>query len=395
MANGDNKTAEQNIPTNAPVDGTAAATKPKTYNPLMSPVNEKAYTTMSVDADPSKLQTAIPQPDSIANRVSPNENAYGMLGDMSMAGGGGVGGGGGNPNSGAAPLNPAMNGIPSAEKKMGAEQLAKLLVDAYEQLNIFANRGLQISPRKVRKLVADGEIDLSVQVPYDYGKTISAGEFIETINEQNKDIFSVSKEFKREITPPLVRILEKRGAGLTDEQFVGYMLGKDVLLKGFMAFGVMGAIKDAIEVIKEYTIAAKEGGYVTPPPTAARPETTADYEATPSPTYTQPSPPPVSANDANFNFVTNDAYNDSIVTKHVIPEDGKAALLERRKLDRAIEAAIKKNAPEKPKPSSEKVGKRGRKPKDYIPKMDEDEIAEALVLRETKVEETDKIKGLD
>jgi hypothetical protein len=43
---------------------------------------------------------------------------------------------------------------------------------------------------------------------------------------------------------------------------------------------------------------------------------------------------------------------------------------------------------------NKKTGKRGRKPKDYL-QMDEEQIAEAIVLRETKEKDNDKIEGLD
>ena len=44
---------------------------------------------------------------------------------------------------------------------------------------------------------------------------------------------------------------------------------------------------------------------------------------------------------------------------------------------------------------AKKSGKRGRKPKDYIVPLDEEQIAEAIVLRESKPVDKDKIEGLD
>ena len=75
-----------------------------------------------------------------------------------------------------------------------------------------------------------------------------------------------------------------------------------------------------------------------------------------------------------------------------------------KKRDREIEQAMeraKQMAGEKPKSSyadainAKKSGKRGRKPKDYIIPLDEEQIAEAIVLRESKPVEKDKIEGLD
>jgi hypothetical protein len=384
-----------------PAENTTSTPQKKVYNPLLNTqVTEKPYSQMVVDTDPTKLQTAIPQPAANPNRISGNENAYGMLNqDMGSQSGGSPssGGGGGNAGSKSA-FNPAMNEMGSAEKKVGAEQLAKIIVDSYEQLKLLSNRLLQISPKKIRKLQAEGELDLSVQIPYDYGTTISAGELIETLNEQNKDVITVSKEFRKEVLPPLTRILEKRGAGLTDEQVVLFAFAKDAGVTGFQIYQGTTAINQLIETMKERTAAAKEGGYVTPPPTATAQNkaSTPNYGDDQDQRASTPVPRmPITTDQENFNFATNDTYAETMVQRHEIPDDGKAALMRRKKIDREIEAAVKKNAPVSNTTASQKLGKRGRKPKDYIPKMDEDEIAESLILRETKETDLDVIKGLD
>ena len=200
------------------------STQPKSYNPFIAPVNEKPYAQMSVEVGQQQLSSPIPEPSFQSNRVSPHENPYGMLNDD-------FGASMGQAQRGGDTFNPSMNSLPDADKKLGAEHMAKLIVDGYEQLHTFANKGLQVPERKIRKLVAEGEIDLSVQIPYDYGKTITAGEFFQEFNEQNKDTLTVSKEFKKEVTPVLTRVLQKRGAGVTDEQYLIYLFGKDILVK--------------------------------------------------------------------------------------------------------------------------------------------------------------------
>jgi hypothetical protein len=180
------------------------------------------------------------------------------------------------------------------------------------------------------------------------------------------------------------------------------LVAKDIIIKGFIAFQVRNTLNEAIEVIKQYTQALREGGSVTPPngqgsESKASQSSSAQYY----PTEEVPSTPipTMPVNEDRFNFENNDTYTESMVQKHEIPEDGKAALLARRKLDRQIEAAVNKHTPASNNPSrdngSAKTGKRGRKPHEYIPKMDEDEIAEALILRETKENDVVKIAGLD
>ena len=380
---------------------TTVSNQPRSYNPFIDSVNEKPYTQMNVGVNPNQMAGSIPEPTYQPNTIRGNENPYGMLNDDFGASMGQAQRGGGET------VNPAMNSLPDADKKLGAEHMAKLIVDGYEQLHTFANKGLQIPERKIRKLVAEGEIDLSVQIPYDYGKTITAGEFMQEFNEQNKDTLTVSKEFKKEVTPVLTRVLQKRGAGVTDEQYLIYLFGKDILVKGVIFSQIRGTMNDMINVIKEYTVAVKENGGVapqpvekpraTPPPPPPPPSPSASYEQLPD-------EPIVPFDSDDFNFKSNETVMDSTVQKHQVPQSGKQRLMAQKKRDREIEQAMeraKHMAGDKPTTSyadainAKKSGKRGRKPKDYIVPLDEEQIAEAIVLRETKPVEKDKIEGLD
>lgn len=379
----------------------SAPVQPQTYNPFIDSVSEKSYTQMNVGVNPIQMTGSIPEPQYQQNTIRNNENPYGMLNDdfgTSL---------GNAQRGGADAVNPAMNSFSDADKKLGAEHMAKLIVDGYDQLHVFANKGLQIPERKIRKLVAEGEIDLTIEIPYDYGKTITAGEFIQEFNEQNKDTLTVSKEFKKEVTPVLTRVLQKRGAGVTDEQYLIYLFGKDILVKGVIFSQIKGTMNDMIDVIKEYTTAVKENGgtpnkanekkRATPPPPPPAAQSSTYYEQLPD----EPQP---SLDDEDFNFRTNETVMDSTVQKHQVPQSGKARLMAQKKRDREIQEAMERSnrvGVSKPSQSysdainSKKSGKRGRKPKDYIVPLDEEQIAEAIVLREQKPIEKDKIEGLD
>lgn len=375
--------------------------QPKTYNPFIDVVNEKPYTQMNVNTSSNQMSGGIPEPLYQPNMVNSNENPYNMLNnDFGSSMGSSQRGGGKNE-----PFNPSMNNIPDADAKMGAEHMAKLIVDGYEQLHVFANKGLQVPERKLRKLVAEGEIDLNIEIPYDYGKTISAGDFVKDFNEQNKDTLSVSKDFKKEVTPVLTRVLQKRGAGVTDEQYLMYLFGKDILVKGVIFSQIRGTMNDMLNVMKEYTVAVKEGSAPpqpkqkasTPPPTQTYSTETKD-----EPVYDE-----VAQNfeAPDFNFQNNETVMDSSVQKHTVPQSGKARLMAQKKRDKEIaEAMARANSANKPDKISyqdamakKKSGKRGRKPKDYIQdiEIDEEQIAEAIILNEQKPREKDKIEGLD
>lgn len=384
----------------------------KSYNPFIKNVNEKPYAQMNVNVGQQQMASPIPEPTYQSNTVSGNENAYNMLNnEFSMNGGSPV-----NSAKDSAPFNPAMNNIPDADKKLGAEHMTKLILDGYEQLHVFGNSLLKISDRKVRKMVADGEIDLSVQIPYEYGKTIGVGEFIEDFNEQNKDTLSVSKEFKKEVTPVLTRVLQKRGAGVTDEQYLGYLFAKDIIVKGVIVTQIRSSMNSMFDVMKEYTQALKENGtmaegtpYKKPSQeqTKTPPSSEGDDE-NPIPKRPRPTPPPPPMTDrSDFNFANNEVVIDSAVQKHVVPESGKARLMQQRKEEREINAAMERAAklgdgvvaPVKTSYqdalNKKKSGKRGRKTSDYIAQVDEQEIAEAIILNESKPFDKDKIEGLD
>lgn len=377
-------------------------TQQRSYNPFIDNVNEKPYTQMNVNVAQQQMASAIPEPSFQSNTVSSNENAYNMLNNDF-----GAMGGGSPKASQSTPFNPAMNDIPDADKKMGAEHMAKLIVDGYEQLHEFANKGLQISERKLRKMVSEGEIDLSVQIPYEYGKTITAGEFVQDFNEQNKDTLTVTKEFKKEVTPVLTRVLQKRGAGVTDEQYLMYLFGKDILVKGVIFSQIRGTMTDMLGVIKEYTAAIKEGGEIPVAQATEKPRATPPPPPPPPPTetsYATNDYPPVPVDSDDFNFRMNETVVESTVQKHRVPESGKARLMAQRKRDKEIEQAMeranKMGASNKPSYEealkSKKTGKRGRKAtSDYIKNVDESQIAEAIVLSETKSSDTEKIEGLD
>jgi hypothetical protein len=334
---------------------------------------------MNVGVTQEQLNAAIPEPTFSPHTIDSNENPYNMLN------GDGIPSGGGAPKRESAPFNPMMNDVPDGDKKMGAQHMAKLLVDGYEQLHVFGNKALQVPERKIRKLEKEGLIDLSIPIPYEYGKTITAGEFLQDFNEQNKDALTVSKEFKKEVTPVLTRVLEKRGAGLTDEQYLGYLVGKDLVVKLVIVAQLRTTMNDMINVIKDYTEATRAGGGVPPQPQAPNPQPQAPTPTAPQSMYQEPDH---SAPD--FNFQDNEVVMNSTVQQMKVPNTGKARVIaqieKEKKWKKDAEAAGGGSSYEQAMRDRKNNGKRGRKKaKDYIQEvqMDEEQIAEAIILNET------------
>jgi hypothetical protein len=365
---------EQNI-TNEEVKPTPS---PANYNPFMQQVSEKPYSNMNVGVTQDQLKGAIPEPVFTPFTIDSNENPYNMLG------GDGQPSSNSGPKNNSAPFNPMMNDVSDGDKKMGAQHMAKLLVDGYEQLHVFANKALQVPEKKIRKLEKEGLIDLSIPIPYEYGKTITAGEFLQDYNDQNKDVLTVSKEFKKEVTPVLTRVLEKRGAGLTDEQYLGFLVGKDLIVKLVIVAQLRSTMNDMINVIKDYTEATRAGNGVPPQPQAPTPKPTAPQPTAPQPQYQEPSH---SAPD--FNFQDNEVVMNSTVQQMQVPSTGKARVIaqiqKEKKWKNDADKSSGSSSYEQAMKERKNSGKRGRKPKDYIQnvKLDEDEIAESIILNES------------
>ena len=160
-------------------------------------------------------------------------------------------------------------------------------------------------------------------------KTITAGEFIQEFNEQNKDTLTVSKEFKKEVTPVLTRVLQKRGAAMTDEQYLGFLILKDVGLKAIIVTQVKSSMNEMLNVIKDYTQAIRESGTSTPPPPT---QPSNPKPSRPTPTSQPKFEEPDHASE-RFNFEDNETVMAATVQAHKVPNSGRAKAIAARKKD--------------------------------------------------------------
>jgi hypothetical protein len=139
-----------------------------------------------------------------------------------------------------------------------------------------------------------------------------------------------------------------------------------------------------IQVIKEQTIAFREGGGfpIQPTPQAPTPTPQPTYQAT-TPTYQEPN-----HNASDFNFQDNEVVVNSTVQQHSVPTTGKArviAQIEKEKKWKRDSQSSKGASSYEQAMSSRKRGdgKRGRSKKVESIPLDEEQIAEAIVLNET------------
>jgi hypothetical protein len=229
-------------------------------NPLDEPVNEKSYTNANVNVEGADFTKPIDEPRFTPppfQKRNPQEEKKNQE-----------------------PVNPEMKNLSKKETALATQQMAKLILSGYEMLHGFANKAVQISEKKLNKLQADGEINLNAMVEYSYGQRIRAGDFFQEYNNQAGNLFSVSDEFKEEVTPVLERVLAKRGIGITDENLLVILFAQDLAVKGGLFFQQKQTLNLMIESIKQATTA--QFTYSAPPPPPPPPP----------PQQTPPPPPP-------------------------------------------------------------------------------------------------------
>jgi hypothetical protein len=254
--------------------------------PFDEPVKERGYSQPFVNATKEQIFQTIPEASFTPPPVDLNPgNPFASEMDAGQQ----QKRGRGRPKKEAPPpINPSMEDMEEAERKESAKFVAKLVLDGYEMLNQLANNLVTVSEDKLKRQQMDGEIDLTLQVPYDMaGNTISVGEFVQEYNSQAGDTFKVDPEFRKDVEPVMIRVFEKRGIGLTDEQYLMVAFGKDIAIKAITGFQMKRTINGFINAVKEQTEVIRQGGVPmdpTPPPPDPGP---AGYEPA---GYAQPVP---------------------------------------------------------------------------------------------------------
>ena len=208
------------------------------FNPLDEQVNEKAYTTPNTNTQGIDLNAPIPEP-----RFTPPPMDKRTINQEQ----------GKQPKP--EPMNPEMKNLGKKDTEMAAGHMAKLIIQGYEWMHQLANKGLQVSEKKLNKLQAEGEINLNAMIDYDYGKKIRAGDFFVEYNQQVSNVLTVSQDFKDEATPLLEKVLAKRGIGMTDEQMLMFVFGKDIAAKSMIFFQQKAQMNHMLSSIKEATMA--------------------------------------------------------------------------------------------------------------------------------------------
>jgi hypothetical protein len=161
-------------------------------------------------------------------------------------------------------FNPKINELPNKEKRLASEMMAEQIIEGYGFIwQQFLTPLGQFNKKKIEKAIVDGEISSSVKVPVSDTEEKPIRNFIEEFNESVAESLKVDQDFKDRVREPLIRVLEKKGLGLTDEQVLGLEVGKDFVTKTAIILSIRGDIKEITENFKERTLEMKRGSNVT------------------------------------------------------------------------------------------------------------------------------------
>lgn len=148
--------------------------------------------------------------------------------------------------------NPAMNDLDNKDKKIACESLVDTVLDAYEQAHRYAQYVVKVDEETLMQKQAQGKIDLSMQIPVtETGDTMSVGEFVAQYNEQSANALKYDKDFGYKVRPAMIRVFMKRGWGMTDEQFLLYMFGKDIAIKVGIMFQLKKTINGTLSTLEK------------------------------------------------------------------------------------------------------------------------------------------------
>jgi hypothetical protein len=219
-------------------------------SPITSaPVEDKEYGQSRVRATEEELNRPIPEPSFEPPPM--NQTAGGPNAGGTTSGTGSTTGGKKPP---AEVANPAMQEMSNREKKIAAEHLADLALGGYEMMHDWMNKSLVIKESKLNKLQADGKIDLNVNIPYEYGKMIRAGDLFREYNMQMATAFEVSSSFKARAKPLMVNMFAEQGLGATNNQMLLAVFLQDSFAKMVQFITVKRSTKSMLDFYGEVTM---------------------------------------------------------------------------------------------------------------------------------------------
>lgn len=147
--------------------------------------------------------------------------------------------------------NQDTNDLPPKEKQQAAEQLVELVLQGYSALHAFAHRFAIISESNLLEKQAKGDIDMRMHIPISETQSIGVIDFVESYNKEVTETLTLDDDFKESVRPVMERIAAKKGYGLSDEQFLLVMFGKDIIQKSAGVISFKNQLNKTLKIVHE------------------------------------------------------------------------------------------------------------------------------------------------
>lgn len=149
--------------------------------------------------------------------------------------------------------NPAMSDLDNKDKKMAATQLVNSVLEGYAMIHELGAKFAKIDEAKIYEKIINGEIDSDLRVPIsEDGSDVNAVEYAQTHNQQVVEALTYDPEFGEKVKPAMIRVFQKKGWGVTDEQYLLGMFGKDLAMKMVV---IIGMKKQGNQMLKHFATA--------------------------------------------------------------------------------------------------------------------------------------------
>lgn len=260
----------------------------------------------------------------------------------------------GSSSSGSAPQmsndpmnnpNPAFNELEDKDKKKASEQMVDAVLDTYDTLKTLSAKLGQINEKKVRKMIEEGKIDRNRRITIDeYGNNVGIMEFIQNYNTQVTQAVEPDPSFRKNVRPAMIRMFMKKGWGMTDEQFVGFAVVKDLSITGVTLIGMKKGMNEILTNLQEEQSAKGNPTAPkkpTPPPPTPPPAPSGGFDTPPpSPNYpiTNPATTPPTNNDDFTEYQQDDLTDEEVEYLQRI-EDAQAEMLRNNSREEAYAEA--------------------------------------------------------
>lgn len=247
------------------------------YSPLDEPVKQRDYTTPNIDA--SNLEAELEEP--VFN--APNFDDF----DTEAQ----------EPNS----FNPAIDNLDKKDQLYATEQMVDTVLDVYDKAHLLANRTVKLKEEKIADAMENGEISPSLEVPIDErGNTLGLLQYVQEYNSQLDDAIKLEEEFVQKVRPPMIRVFQKKGLAMTDEQFLAVAFGTDIITKGAMVFQLVKQNNKLFQMWKDQSTSSPSSPPPTPEPTSPAPAPAPS--PAPAPVFEEPNIVKPSANTETIQY---------------------------------------------------------------------------------------------